>query len=147
MIGDLILSGEYAKVTYDFLFNTKTTPRAIPKFDSVGYYGAASYQITRWFQLGFYYSEYYSKDGDKDGKKRVADHTFDEGQEHRAWLKDSCLTTRFDITDNWIFKLEGHVMDGAAIMVNKDNPPEDDEIRSTYEEDWFLFAAKISYRF
>lgn len=36
-----------------------------------------------------------------------------------AYLKDICLSNRFDITGNWVFKLEGHLMDGSALMMKE----------------------------
>ena len=97
-----------------------------------GYYGSGSYRFTDWFELGAYYSETFTDVDDRD-----TDGNF---------LKDWALSTRFDINDNWIAKLEGHLMDGTAFYnIQYDNP--DVASRADLEQEWFLFAAKITYSF
>jgi hypothetical protein len=150
---NLVLAAEYSDIRYNISIAIdllKVDPRypngvaKVPIFDSIGYYGSASYRFAYWFELGAYYSEYYRNDDDRDGKKRKLN--FPSEPEHRAWLKDACLTTRFDINENWVFKLEGHMMNGTAVILGADNPaPTDGTLR--YEEDWFLYAAKITYSF
>ncbi len=148
---NLVLAAEYSQITYNISIANNLLGSVypggiykIPEFDSIGYYGSASYRFTYWFELGAYYSEYYRNDDDRDGKKRVL--SFPSEPEHRAWLKDACLTTRFDINENWVFKLEGHMMNGTAVILGADNPPPTDGTRQ-YEEDWFLYAAKVTYSF
>jgi hypothetical protein len=118
----------------------------VPEFDAVGYYGSLSYRFTYWFELGLYYSEYYRNKDDKDGDKRAV--SFPDEPKHRAWFKDACLTTRFDINENWVLKLEGHILDGTAVIYGEDNPVNIyNSTESRYEEDWYLGAAKITYSF
>jgi len=154
---NLVLAAEYSQITYNIsisndllgVLNPAAYPNGtskIPEFDSIGYYGSASYRFTYWFEIGAYYSEYYRNDDDRDGKKRVSPDKFPSEPEHRAWLKDACLTTRFDINENWVFKLEGHMMNGTAVILGADNPPPTDGTLQ-YEEDWYLGAAKITYSF
>ncbi|WP_092215499.1 hypothetical protein [Desulfoluna spongiiphila] len=78
------------------------------------------------------------------------------GQEHRAYLKDLALSLRFDITENWIFKVEGHKMRGGAIMLNSDGNTAfysssfgvNGQIEGpSYTKDWELYTAKVSYSF
>jgi hypothetical protein len=100
--------------------------------------------------LGVYYSEYYRNKDDKDGKKRFESFGSDPLKEpkHRSWLKDGCLTARFDINENWVLKLEGHILNGTAVIYGEDNPVNEyDPTEPRYEEDWFLGAAKITYSF
>jgi hypothetical protein len=105
--------------------------------DPIGYYGGFSYRVTDWFEIGTYYSEYYYKHNDKDGRNMERD----TGRaRHNAWLKDLSLTSRFDIGENWIIKVEGHLMDGTDIMLDSDNP--DGE-----KQEWFLFGGKMTYTF
>jgi hypothetical protein len=117
----------------------------IDRFSAVGYYLSLAYRFTPWFELGAYYSEYYPNEDDKDGKERVQKGL--DAEDYRGWLKDICVTTRFDVSENWIFKLEGHKMNGAAIMLGVDNPAPEDSSQDRYEEDWYLFAAKATYNF
>ncbi|MBW1893437.1 MAG: hypothetical protein JRI91_07065 [Deltaproteobacteria bacterium] len=117
----------------------------IPDFTSMGWYVSSAYRFTYWFELGAYYSEYYPDEDDKNGKIRVDSKKLDN-EYHRGWLKDTCMTMRFDINENWVAKLEGHSMDGAAILLGADNPmPTDGSER--YDKYWMLYAAKLTYSF
>ena len=117
----------------------------VDQFSSVGYYTSLAYRFTPWFELGTYYSVYYPNEDDKDGEDRVAKGL--DAQDHRGWLKDIALTTRFDVNENWIIKLEAHKMDGSAILLGADNPVPEDPEEDRYEEDWYLFAAKMTFHF
>ena len=100
-----------------------------------GYYGLLTYRLTNWLELGTYYSIYYDDKDDKDGDR------FRETNrpEAMAWLKDFALSARFDINESWIFKLEGHYMDGLARNVEYDKVDPD--------ENWLLFGAKMTFSF
>ncbi len=164
---NLVLAAEYMRTTYELelknelfrntgVFNPSLVAAGvnvgtdgtvkIDKFTSEGYYTSLAYRFTPWFELGTYYSIYYANKSDKNGTERVAKGL--DTEKYRAWLKDWCLTTRFDVSENWIFKLEGHKMDGAAILLGADNPPvPEGSTDKRYEEDWYLYAAKASYNF
>ncbi len=134
---DLIIAVEYFYQT-----NEQKSVMIEKKETAIGYYGSASYRFTDWFELGMYYSEMYPDKDDKDGDRY---NTAAKGYEdYRAWLKDACLSTRFDINSNWIVKLEGHMMDGASTLNPLDHPG---DMGSRFEKDWYLFAAKVSYMF
>ena len=104
--------------------------------DSQAYYGLISYRFTDWFEVGTYYSVYYPDRHDRDGEEQVAAGKPD----YTAWQKDLALTTRFDITDFWLVKLEVHFMDGVALCTSVDNP-------DGFEEDWMLFAINTTFNF
>ena len=79
---------------------------------------------------------YYSDTDDRDGEKLV-----EKGlPDFRAWQEDWALSTRFDITDNWLVKLEVHFMDGAARCSPADNP-------DGYDKNWTLYAVKTTFSF
>lgn len=110
----------------------------VPPVKQIGeaYYAGASYRFTDWFELGGYYSVNYPDRDDKDGDRFTA-----EGEpDFLAWRKGFALTTRFDVSDSWVVKLEGHRINGAAGLFNEDHP-------DGFEEDWHLFAAKVSFHF
>ncbi len=147
--GNFIFAAEYMNNNYEMKLPTTVAGTIHKKFDAIGYYASMAYRFTDWLELGTYYSEYYRDKDDKDGKKAVqggAMALLPAGQEHAMWLKDLCLTARFDITPNWIFKMEGHMMDGAALMYTSDNNT-NAAGAADYEKDWFLFAGKVSYSF
>ncbi len=101
------------------------------------WYVSASYRFTDWFELGAYYSESYADKNDKNGKKGGASGRYSQLSD--AWLKETVLTTRFDLNEYWTLKLEVHSNDGTYWV-----DPGDD---GTKEEDWYMFAAKITARF
>ena len=130
---DLLLSFEYfISDTEIDLLGTKTEGTAS------SYYGAASYRFTDLFTLGAYYSVKYVDDDDKDGD------TFDPS--HSAWQKDLAMTFRFDLNEYWVFKVEGHWVDGTADLVAIDNLDDNESFNNT-EDSWYYGAAKITFSF
>jgi len=131
---DLIVAAEYYNEDMDPEYFVLSS---ITSLESEGYYVSAAYRFTDWLELGTYYSVYYPNTDDKDG-----DSLENLGlPDHGAWLKDFALSTRFDLNDYIIFKLEGHVMDGTAMLIAADNAP------YPTNQDWYLFAAKLSFSF
>ncbi len=110
-------------------------PRRI-ETDPEGFYISAAYRFTDWLEMGTYYSVYLGDEDDPDGEELEARGLRD----YQAWQKDFALTARFDINPNWLVKLEGHRIDGAALLLPQENP-------DGYEEDWYLFAAKVTFNF
>jgi len=51
------------------------------------------------------------------------------------------LSLRFDINEYWVAKVEGHLMDGVTGCLVMDNDIDD------FEDDWYMFAAKLSFSF
>ncbi len=164
-LGDFLFAAEYSRNDYDFRnsgagfeavinFYTGIDP-ALGKlamtakhkeFESEGYYGAMSYRFTDWFEAGFYYSVYYADRDDKKGKNNESGSRKLNGyKDHEAWLKDACLSFRFDINENWIFKIEGHKMDGAAILMKEINF--NSYGRLDTQKDWYLGAVKMTFNF
>lgn len=142
---NLTIASEYALIKYDMDFTIPGRSSTENDFDSEGYYLSASYRFTDWFELGAYYSEYYPDKDDKDGDDYVKKDMAGFGvHDYDAWLKDACLSTRFDINEYWIIKLEGHIMDGAATLM-KDQNMVDGKLAT--EEDWYLLAAKMTFNF
>jgi hypothetical protein len=165
-IGDLVISGEYSRNNYDFwaggnvFENMKSSTGELyssnlnkiadgithVELETEGYYGSVSYRFTDWLEVGTYYSVYYADRDDKDGERNETEINRRSAgyQDHDAWLKDLCLSFRFDINQNWVFKLEGHKMDGAAILMKEINYV-DGKLQT--EDDWYLGAAKLTFSF
>ena len=64
----------------------------------------------------------------------------------KAWQNDLALSLRFDISPNMIFKLEGHRMDGIASVLPQDNTHILGD-PAGIEQNWYMFASKISFVF
>lgn len=143
-LGDLTAAAEYQRTKFD----TTTTmdmsrlgqpnPKPVEATrDIEAYYGLLTYRLTNWFEAGVYYSVYYSDRDDREGDNQVAAGKPD----YAAWQKDLALSTRFDLTDFWLVKLEVHFMDGVAQCVGVDNPDDFDA------QHWTLFAVKTTFNF
>lgn len=144
--GNLILATEYAIFQQEYLTEMPGLPDNQATQDTESYYVSAAYRFTDWFELGTYYSVFYPNTDNKDGEKNAEYKQYQwDGTllpKYSQWTKDFALSTRFDVTESWIVKLEGHIMNGTNGIMVSDNIPYSD-----VKEDWFLFAAKVSYSF
>ena len=133
---DLLLVAEY--ITSDRDVVIENFGGELEEFKSDGWYVGTSYRFSEWFELGSYYSVSYSDRNDRNGSN------FDPN--HRGYLKDASLTARFDISENWTFKLEGHVFDGTTTLIALDNPAPDDGSEQ-FTKSWQMVAAKVTFSF
>lgn len=100
---DLDFSAEYSRWTGQFY---SPAPALFPPhIVNERYYAMASYHLASWFTPGVYYSGYFVNVEDRHGR---------ENYQH-----DLAVTTRYDLTHHWLFKLEGHLMFGTAALDNK----------------------------
>ncbi len=145
MIAGFTFAAEYVQNILDFSLTDPSTGaiKLHPitgeslRVDTImdGYYGLVSYRLTDWFVLGAYYSEFYFDNDDRDGEDLSAVF-FKPADEF--YLKDICLSFRFDINESWIAKVEAHKMDGTFLVVGD---------RLSDEDQWFFYAAKLSFSF
>jgi hypothetical protein len=99
----------------------------MPETDSLTWYASAAYRFNKWFEAGGYYTQYYG-DTDQTGNSLL-------------YQKDAALALRFDATDWWIFKIEGHYIRGTGLLQdNADNPVQNDN-------GWWLLAVKTTFSF
>jgi hypothetical protein len=137
--GDTILSAEYNIIRIDI--GTLPGIGDVPTTEVHGWAVSASHRFTYWFELGAYYSDWNTNVRDRHGKDYALLSTPEKPRfRQERWLRDTCLTTRFDLNENWIFKLEGHYMSGLDDIDDFNNDPDPDP-------HWFLFASKLSYSF
>lgn len=141
-MGNLVLAGEYIRTEkkYEFIFPDSIRDREDMTAD--GWYLSAAYQFSGRFSLGTYYSESYNDKEDRDGEQLGES----SGISHRAYFKDFCLTTAFTVNPYWIVKLEGHRLTGTNGVSPLDQVA-DSNGDVFAEEDWNLFAAKVTYSF
>lgn len=93
------------------------------------WYAGAAYRFNSWLEVGSYYTQFYASQGERNGP-------------NDTFQKDLALSFRFDVKDWWIVKLEGHWLQGTALLRdNVSNPPPHSK------EDWFMFAAKTTFSF
>lgn len=129
--GKFSFAAEYRYTPYKYVINDTFT---MIDQTAESWYASVSYRLADWFTLGAYYGELYINKDDRNGddSKKIG------LPRASVWRKDLALTTRFDINDYWIFKLEGHLMNGLAQVTSPLNQA---------SEDWFLFAAKLTFTF
>ncbi|MBU0993842.1 MAG: hypothetical protein KJ737_15210 [Proteobacteria bacterium] len=140
---DLVLTYEY------FRSDMKTTTRdsetyVVPIFGVDGkneksplmaWYINLSYRFSAFVECAYTYTEYYENINDRDGTSYKESGLDD----YLAWAKSSVFSTRFDINDNWILKLEYTYTDGQLYF----NPAENDKL-SRY---WSMYGIKVTYTF
>jgi hypothetical protein len=127
----------FAAEYFDFEFDSMIiTDDGFKLLDSketkiMGWYVNPTYRFTNWFEMGTYYSEFYPTKQERDTE----------------YLKDLCLSLRFDLNPNWIVKLEGHRLKGIGYVVQSHNPTKDFSSGDYNNEQWSMFAAKVTYNF
>jgi len=98
-------------------------------YETGGWYAQLTYQLTDWLTVSSYYSD--SRDEKKYQPPEKPDHDY--------WLIDECLALAFNLTPNWLVKLEGHYMDGTYTLGIRENPE--------MVQYWSMFAVKTSFHF
>jgi hypothetical protein len=134
---NLVLAAEFQIMDQDMIVKVPDLEPLEIRLNSVSYYGSASYRFADWFELGVYYMEYYKDKNDREGIG------FDPP--YSAYQKDVSACLRFDLNPHWIFKLEGHLVDGVALCFPQDNLNAAGAFE--YDKKWALFAAKMTFCF
>lgn len=135
-IGNLTLASEYMemdlfdKINFGPVVAYENTPYQ-------GWYVSGSYRFNGVFSLGLSYSEFYNNTNDKDGHLQVAAGKKD----YQTWQKTYTVSTKFDINQFWLFKLEASYNDGFGAVQPVYNDP------AKLEPYWWLFAAKATVSF
>jgi hypothetical protein len=119
------------KINYD---NTGGGARPSTKLiEPDTWYVSAAYRFNKRFEAGTYYTEYYADVHNRSGTG--LQFPSDAAQ------KDAALALRFDITDRWIFKVEGHYIMGTAQLLDNSNN------RSRSDDGWWMVALKTTISF
>lgn len=112
---DWLFAAEYGRF---FKHQRASLPQILPTFDeeSERFYGMASYRAHPHVELGAYYSVTYADVDDRRGSgPRFT-------RRYQAFQRDLSATLRLDVNQYWLWKLEGHFMDGAADLALGPNP-------------------------
>ncbi|HEY2410181.1 MAG TPA: hypothetical protein VGI10_29455 [Polyangiaceae bacterium] len=125
---DLLLAAEYGRSYIEEKINLLIPT---PSMVNQGGYGMASYRVNSWFTPGVYYSALFPD--------------IHHSQHNRAsYQHDVALTLRYDLTANWLVKLEQHYMHGTAGLTTALN---DDKPLNTLTKDWGVFLVKTTAYF
>src|SRR5690606_9628831 len=116
--------GQYSRIALE--------PPLVPpqSLQSEGMYVMVAHRITPWFHPGAYYALAYPNVEDRSGP---------DASQH-----DVAGTLRFDINNHWLVKLEGHYMNGTAIL---NRPLNDNQPLDTLERSWGVFLFKTTAYF
>lgn len=125
--GDLLIAAEYTE-SRTRLEGDLAGPctRAVGR----GAYASASYRVLPWLSPGAYFSAL------------VPDACGRTGPAKRQY--DAAATLRFDVTEHWLFKVEGHFMSGTAQLDSRLN---DDRPNSELTSEWGLLLLKTTAYF
>jgi hypothetical protein len=130
--GPWLFAAEYSRA---FKRQRSSLPDLIPTFeeDSERFYGLATYRLSPRFEVGGYYSVHHLDADDRRG------HDPKYAENFNAYQRDAAATLRFDVNDNWLWKLEGHFIDGTADLPILRNPNPD--------RYWGLFLLRTTVTF
>ena len=118
--------------TYDWTGHTY-----VPAFNSVTpagdnpqcWYVAASYRFNKYVETGAYYTQFRDF---STASSSPAGHQ-----------NDAALSLRLDLKSWWVFKIEGHMIEGTALLRDPaDNPAQDQNGKP-----WYMLAVKTTFSF
>jgi predicted porin len=127
----LALAAEYTRWYVKYETNLLLPQTKIVK---EGGYLMASYQVTPWFTPGVYYSALFPNTNAK----------YPAGADQHprsSFQHDVAATLRYDITANWLVKLEGHYMHGTAGLSSALNQMQP---LDSLEKDWGVLLVKTT---
>jgi hypothetical protein len=130
--GSWLVAAEYSR----WRKHQKTTlPQVLPAFDEDAerFYAMLTYRISPLFELGSYFSVIHADVDDRRGRSAEFAKNF------VAYQRDLAATLRLDVNEYWLWKVEGHFMDGAADLDPADNP--------SPKRRWGLFLLRTTATF
>lgn len=135
----LLLAAEYGRWHTNLESNTALVPPA--RTTQERFYVMGAYRLRPWVTPGLYVSALYPNVDNRDGEKMVNGMP---APGRAAYQHALAATVRFDITANWLFKLEMHGMHGTAEL---ERPLNGNAQLSTLTENWLVFLAKTTLYF
>ncbi len=125
---DLLLAAEYSRWHTSY----STDPKVVPDghVTATRWYVMTSYHVAPWFTPGAYYSAY---DNGSYGPRL-----------RNTYQHDLAVTARYDLTDNWLVKLEGHYMRGTLGLSSELNSGEKTALLA---REWGVFLIKTTAYF
>ena len=99
-IDELVLTSEFQRVVFDIEPEGSTKELHM-------WFALADYRFNDLYSMALGYTEYFNAQ-DRDGSQAAAAGYNNYSQ----WTKDWYLSSKFDLTENWVFKAELHFLDG-----------------------------------
>ncbi len=120
---------------YWFTYSDSDSP-GVPDASTFSWYVSAEYRFNKWIAAGAYYSEYYNTSFQPSGAGTgVTNYPSDANQ------RDAAVAVRFDLTDRWLFKVEGHYLRGTGLLEDNVNNP----VRR--DNGWWMLDLKTTISF
>jgi len=126
------LAAEYGQIDFDLIFDS-APPTNWP---GESWYVSAAYRVYDWLEFGAYYNNFCVDRHACDGSTHL-----EHSVPTRAGMyqHDTVMTARFDITRDFVFKVERHVVHGYGLNYLLPSAPS--------APDWNMVAVKATYSF
>ena len=137
--GDWLIAAEYSRW---FAIVDWSMPKLLPTTQSHAerYYGMATYRLSERFETGLYYSVFSPNVYDRGGETLKPPKA-----QFQGFQKDTALSLRFDANEHWLWKLEGHFIDGTAALYDGGLP--DPTVNLTPHRYWGMFLVNTTVTF
>jgi len=116
--------------------DTSSENTGVSDLNIFSWYASAAYRFNKWLEAGSYYTEYYNESFNRSGAG-IGSSPFPSDANQR----DAAVALRFDLTDRWIFKVEGHYLRGTGLLEDNASNP----IR--HDNGWWMIAIKTTISF
>ncbi|MFM2089604.1 MAG: hypothetical protein RLZZ127_93, partial [Planctomycetota bacterium] len=127
-VGDWRFAAEYTRWDSTGSVDIELRGEFPVDYQPEGMYGQVAWQALDWLELTGTASLWY---GNQDNHAKA---------DTNSYMHDYYLSAKIGITDNWIFKMEGHYIEGTALTFESDNP---DGVKS--QDVAFLAKTTISF--
>jgi len=131
-------SSEYLR--NDWNFAAEYYHDSISDKKTAGWYVLAGYRVSRLLSLAVYYSDAEPVGGDQE----IQIMELLGLPDYYGWQRDLTISSRFDLTDFWLFKIEYHFIDGVALTQPRSL---EENLTDPMERHWGMFAAKTTFHF
>jgi len=131
--GGWLVAAEYSRwLTHQ----QSTLPMLLQSFDrdAERFYAMTSYRLSDRLEAGVYYSVSHADASDRTGRDRMQ-----FARRYYAFQRDLAASVQLDVNERWLWKLEGHFVDGTADLQPTTNP---DPVRY-----WGLFLIRTTVSF
>jgi hypothetical protein len=107
---------------------------------SRGWYVLAGYRFSRLLSLAGYYADAEHLGGNVE----IRNIELNGLPDYYGWQRDLTISSRFDLNDFWLFKLEYHFIDGVALTQPRSL---EEDLADPMKRHWGMFAAKTTFHF
>jgi hypothetical protein len=130
---DWLFAAEYGR---SYKRQVSTLPAVLPEIheDAERFYAMVTHRLASFLEVGGYYSVLFLDVHDRGGHDMMK-----FPKPWYAWQRDAALTVRYDVNEHWLWKVEGHVIDGIADLFLSENP--------TPERYWGMVLVKTGVTF